>query len=155
MENRKNNKNNFFKKIALGNFDGEGDLYMPFFKNINLDSLNSFNLVNIKNYLDKYLRNTHIKIKKKRVIIKKLDSFNLTSDFIKIDVEGYELKVLEGSIKHIKKNNPIILIEKNKEFFKIKKFMRKLNYSTYKFYNNKFVFVEKNEDDDIFFFKKN
>ncbi len=32
--------------------------------------------------------------------------------------------------------------------------MRKLNYSTYKFYNNKFVFVEKNEDDDIFFLKK-
>ncbi len=34
-------------------------------------------------------------------------------DLIKIDTEGHELKVLKGSIKIIKKNLPIILLEQN------------------------------------------
>jgi FkbM family methyltransferase len=44
----------------------------------------------------------------------KLDSFNLLNvDLIKIDVEGYELFVLEGAINTILSNKPIILIEEN------------------------------------------
>lgn len=45
----------------------------------------------------------------------RLDSFNLNPDFIKIDVEGYEYNLLKGSLKTIKENLPIILIELHSE----------------------------------------
>ena len=41
-----------------------------------------------------------------------LDSYNFTDvDIIKIDVEGYELQVLEGASDTIKRNRPIVQIE--------------------------------------------
>jgi len=43
-----------------------------------------------------------------------LDAYKIEDvDFIKIDVEGYELHVLEGSKKTIKKYKPDILLEEN------------------------------------------
>ena len=46
------------------------------------------------------------------VVCKTLDSFNLKNiDFIKIDVDGFEYKVLHGAIETIKNSNPVINIE--------------------------------------------
>ena len=45
-----------------------------------------------------------------------LDSFNLNNiDFIKIDVDGFEVKVLGGAIETITRNKPAINIEMKKE----------------------------------------
>ena len=41
-----------------------------------------------------------------------LDSFGLTNvDFVKIDVDGFELALLEGASKTLTDNNPVINIE--------------------------------------------
>lgn len=41
-----------------------------------------------------------------------LDSFGLTNvDFVKIDVDGFELALLEGATKTLTDNNPVINIE--------------------------------------------
>ena len=46
------------------------------------------------------------------ISIKRLDDFNIENvDFIKIDVEGYELDVLKGGEETIEKYRPVILIE--------------------------------------------
>lgn len=42
-----------------------------------------------------------------------LDDFSLTPDFIKIDVEGYEPKVLRGAADTINRSRPVMLIEVN------------------------------------------
>ena len=43
--------------------------------------------------------------------IRTLDSFQLSPQFIKIDVEGYELKVFQGALKTLQQHSPIILFE--------------------------------------------
>ena len=48
------------------------------------------------------------------VTVKKLDTFNFNKiDFIKIDVQGFELSVLKGAKKTLKKNNPVICVEED------------------------------------------
>lgn len=36
---------------------------------------------------------------------------DISVDFIKIDVDGYELKIIEGAIKTLRKNKPVLLLE--------------------------------------------
>lgn len=44
--------------------------------------------------------------------VKPLDAYTLTNvDFIKIDVEGHELAVVEGALETIRRHRPILLIE--------------------------------------------
>ena len=78
-------------------------------------------------------------------------------DFVtpKIDAEGYELPIIKGAIKSIKKNNPIILLDVNKNFNKIKKILSRMGYQTY-LYNTKskkFIRIKelKNKFNDVFF----
>lgn len=47
------------------------------------------------------------------VILYVLDEFQLTPDFIKIDVEGYEPKVLRGAADTIARSRPVMLVEVN------------------------------------------
>ena len=50
----------------------------------------------------------------KQVRQKRLDDYNFSDvDYIKIDVEGHELKVIKGAIATIEKYNPVIVIEEN------------------------------------------
>jgi len=52
---------------------------------------------------------------KTKVPVTTLDSYEFEDvDFMKIDVEGYEVKVLEGAIKLIEDSRPVILIEVNR-----------------------------------------
>lgn len=54
---------------------------------------------------------------------------DLTLDFIKISVEGYELEVLEGALETIKKWKPSILVEvKMMEDEEIEEFMAEIGY---------------------------
>ena len=63
-----------------------------------------------------------------------LDSFNLNNiDFIKIDVDGFEVKVLNGAIETITRNKPAINIEMKREkrpsiCIEIRKILSSLSY---------------------------
>ena len=69
------------------------------------------------------------KFKKIKIKTAKLDNFNFKNiSFIKIDVEGHELKLLKGAKKIFKVNKPDCLIEiKKKNLLKVKKFFNDLN----------------------------
>lgn len=59
-----------------------------------------------------------------------LDSYNVKSvDFIKIDVEGFEVPVLLGSKETILNNKPVVMIEVfEKNMIVVKEIMQSLNY---------------------------
>ena len=62
------------------------------------------------------------KHKSKKVSQRVLDDFGFTNvDFIKLDVEGHELKVLKGAVKTIYMDKPVIVVEQNDEVEKFKK----------------------------------
>ena len=48
-----------------------------------------------------------------KITSKKIDDFNFDNEisFIKIDVEGHEIEVIEGGKLTIKKNKPVLLVE--------------------------------------------
>jgi len=95
---------------------------------------------------------------------KKLDSFKFNNKigFIKIDVEGHEQKVLEGSIKVLENNQPNLLIEIEKRHRKLKpdytiSFLKEIGYRCFIFDSNNLIEVKKYTDFPLknnFIFKK-
>ena len=98
-------------------------LYFKFFSSID----KSFIIQNLFFYFKK----KKFKFKKTEITIKKLDSFKLNPDIIKIDTENYELNIILGAIKTIKKYKPIIMIENPSK--KINVILDKLNYQKYQY----------------------
>ena len=82
-----------------------------------------------------------------------LDSFEFDSvDFVKVDVEGYELKVLQGAVATIEKYKPMIVVEQNgsdtkygwaTEENQAGRFLEALGYINTGKYKNDFVFEYK------------
>jgi FkbM family methyltransferase len=66
----------------------------------------------------------------KPVKIQPLDSFGIKEvDFIKIDVEGHELEVLQGARKTISSNMPVILVEiKDQNIVCVTEFLTEIGY---------------------------
>ena len=80
------------------------------------------------------------------VNVKKLDhlQFGNPISFIKIDVEGHEIEVIEGAIETITKNKPILLVEIEERHSKKKvidtiKFIEALGYKSYYFNENELI----------------
>lgn len=153
-------KNVKFYNYALGNKNNYKLFYTPYYNSFRLDSLSSFLKENIKNYINKNLPSCKKKIfyTVKKIKIRKLDSYKIKFQFIKIDTEGFEYQVIMGGIKLIKKNNPIILLEVNKNLSKISKILYRIGYFKFIYDSkfNKFIKLKKIEKNlnDIFFLNK-
>lgn len=112
--------NNYLSKIipnitlynfALSNRNSNTILKIPlrsksFFKN-NIEEIYQLGAASIHD------KNNIKKFHKIKVYAKKLDSINIKKKigFIKIDVEGHEKNVIEGSKKLIKRDKPVLLVE--------------------------------------------
>ncbi len=137
-------KNNFkVFNYGLGIDNEIKDIFYPFYGNICLHYFGSSN----KNYIKDSIKLTSpnyinkIKITKSKMTLKQYDQLNFKKkiDFVKIDVEGHDLFVLEGMKKSIKKFSPIILVEFNIENFKeIYKFLNSYEAFIFKFDEKKF-----------------
>ena len=110
LEKNINKKKSVIYNHALGSVNTEMDLYTPSFSGgssfINNTRIGT-NEDGSKIY-GEFSKNTP----KQKTIIKTLDSFNFQNvDFIKIDVQGFELEVLKGAYKTLREYSPIICIE--------------------------------------------
>lgn len=66
------------------------------------------------------------------VLVQTLDSFNFKHiGFIKLDVEGYELQVLQGGTKTILRDKPIMYIEddRSEKSWELREYIKQLGYS--------------------------
>lgn len=123
------NNNAKYFKFALGNTNEDNIIKIPYNKSDELE----YALSSVKNNFFNYIT--------KKIKIKKLDFFYQKSflinnlDFVKIDVEGFELEVLQGMKKILKKTSPIFLIEieerHNKKFMNVFNFLSSRGYKIY------------------------
>ena len=128
-------KNIKLYNLALSNKDSETVLKLPIrsrsiFKD-NIEELYQLGAASI------HPNNEFENFKKVPVNTEKLDNLSINNiGFIKIDVEGHELEVIEGAKKTIIKNKPILLIEIEKRHSKRSVeetigFINNLNYNCY------------------------
>lgn len=132
-----------FYNTALGEKKQSLFFYKPIYKNLENHYLSSFDLTNIKmKIVEDFGKKKLNKFNfiKKKIPIDKLDNFNLKPDFIKIDVEGFEDKVIKGALKTINVFRPVILVEQNSKisFFRIRKLLRRFYYNYFFYSSNGF-----------------
>ena len=136
--NNNNNKSVLIKK-GCGEKKQTVFIFTPFTKLFNLKlffkSYSSIDLNFVKKGLLRDFKKTNFLYKKTKININKLDSFNLQPDIIKIDIENYELKIILGAIKTIKKYKPIILIENPSK--RVDQIFKNLNYAKFQYLRDK------------------
>ena len=137
--------------LALSDTEGSTDLNMPIrskslFKD-NIEEL--FKLGSATIHGD----NTFSNFKSIKVQKKKLDDMNLKENigFIKIDVEGHEQNVINGGLKTIKNNMPVMLIEieerhSKKPITQTINNIKELGYDAYFFDRNHLINITENSN---------
>ncbi len=124
---------------GLSRENGELTLYVPFYRRWMFDGLSSFHYEEAKNWLTNRMWRFDPKKMTIRQItcqVRRLDDFKLKPYFVKIDVQGHELAVLEGGRETLAEYKPILLIEGMND--EIANFLKPLGYQFYTFDNGGF-----------------
>lgn len=158
---KKKFKNYEFYIFMVSNYNRtKKKFYVPFYKDNSVSSAASPIKGEVINAIKKTYPGFYQKllIKEIEVHSKKIDSLNLNPDFVKIDIQGFELEALKGMEKTIKKNNPIILVEISQDLNLIKQYLKNFGYDHF-FYDDELEkFVKNNKHlskRNIFFVPKN
>ena len=69
----------------------------------------------------------------KSVVIETGDFFELRPDLIKIDVEGFEIEVLQGLSHTIESFKPLILVECSETHYEVNELLSKYSYRNFEF----------------------
>jgi FkbM family methyltransferase len=100
---------------GLSDQTGEAELFVPTYNGNVLTGLASFDYESARSWLssDRVLRFDPMKltVSSKRLPLVRLDDCGLQPDFIKIDVQGLEDRVLAGGLETIRTYRPVIMAE--------------------------------------------
>lgn len=100
---------------GLSNETGEAELFIPSYNGNALSGLASFDYESAQGWLSKKwvagFDPKKLTVTSKRVSLARLDDLELEPDFIKIDVQGLEYRVLAGGLETIRKYRPVIMAE--------------------------------------------
>jgi FkbM family methyltransferase len=100
---------------GLSDQTGEEELFVPSYNGNVLTGLASFDYESARGWLgpDRMLRFDPMKltVSSKRLSLVRLDDYGLQPDFIKIDVQGLEYRVIAGGLQTIQASRPVIMAE--------------------------------------------
>jgi FkbM family methyltransferase len=150
----KNDRFTEFINAGLSDHDEELELNIPFYKGYMFDGLASFKENEALDWLKTrifFFSEKNLSLKKINCKLRRLDDFNIDPKFIKIDVQGFELKVLIGAHETIKRSLPVLLIETPTK--EVSAHLNALGYEPFKF-DGKSALLPGHGDLNTFFVNK-
>ncbi len=128
--------------IGLSDTVGEFDLYIPYYGKFPYPGLASLSEREARSWLSAetlYLfRQDNVNIKRIQCRIGTLDSQAVAPYFIKIDVQGAEFEMLQGSLETLRRNHPVLLIESPGREPRIGALLASLGFEEFEFSNEHF-----------------
>jgi len=105
-------------KIGLGENKKTETISIP----KTLNNCGAYSIVDFINFEEELI--------KEEIQITRLDEFNFNVDLIKIDTQGFELSVLKGGIKTLKRCKPVLILETEvkKDYNDVLSFLTPLGY---------------------------
>jgi FkbM family methyltransferase len=130
---------------GLSNETGEAELFIPSYRASALSGLASFDYEEAKGWLSNAriarFDPNKLTVASKRVTVALLDDWGLEPDFIKIDVQGLEYRVLAGGLETIRRSRPVIMAEHIEYGSDAHKIVQPLDYYLMEFDGHSFIEV--------------
>jgi len=130
---------------GLSDRTGEAKLFVPSYNGTVLTVLASFDYESAKNWLNPdtvlWFDPARLTVLSKRLTLVRLDDCGLQPDFIKIDVQGLEHRVLAGGLETIRTYRPVIMAETIRCGSDAHKIVEPLGYRLMEFNGRSFVEV--------------
>lgn len=130
-----------FRIAAAGDERGTMTLFVPFYRGVPLTAYSSSSrddLVDerggLRDRLGDRVDSPHFHVGEVTAELLPLDDLALSPDFVKIDVEGAELRVLRGLSDTLQRSRPILLIERSGDFEAIRDLLAGSNYLPYSYW---------------------
>jgi FkbM family methyltransferase len=131
---------------GLSNETGEAELFIPSYNGNALSGLASFDYESAKGWLSRErvagFDPNKLTVASKRVSLARLDDLGLEPDFIKIDVQGLEYRVLAGGLETIRKYRPVIMAETTRYGSDTHRIVQPLDYRLMEFDGRGFIEVQ-------------
>ena len=140
-----NYKNMKVYDYGIGEKNANYKVYYPryqlFKKNFDLVTYTFYDKKDLQNQINQDFKfKKNIKIIQKKIFLKKIHKLNHKISLIKIDVNGHELSVIKGLNNIIKKDKPALIVETDKNIYKISNYLGKFNYDKYSYLKKKNCF---------------
>lgn len=143
-----------YQLVGAGEAEARMMLFTPVYKGFALTSYTSFSRAEARHNLEKYLHIPHISqsvsFAENEAHIMALDDLAFHPDFVKIDVEGYEVAVLKGMRQTIERWRPILMIEvQPHNLVKVRSLLDPLAYVTLAYDHREHVFLRSYEAEPL------
>jgi FkbM family methyltransferase len=123
--------------VGLGEQKNTGYIYIPEYRKVLFTGLAACDRIQAEKHVQKLklfkFHTSNFETIKQSVFIEAGDSFELRADLIKIDVEGFEIEVLQGLNRTIQAFKPIILVECSETHDEVSELLSKYSYRNYEF----------------------
>jgi FkbM family methyltransferase len=146
---------------AAGDQRGTLTMYVPFYRGVALTAYTALSRDDVMDergglhdWLGDRMSTPDFHVQEVTAPVLPLDDLNLSPAFIKIDVEGSELRVLRGLATTLERSRPILLVERSRDFETIQQLLDASDYRPYSYQADvgRFVpFVADSAGPNVFF----
>jgi len=123
--------------VGLGEQKKIGYIYIPEYKNVLFTGLAACNRIQAEKHVQKLnltkFHSSSFVTLQQNVFIETGDFFELKPDLIKVDVEGFEIEVLQGLTRTIEAFKPLILVECSDTHDEVSELLSKYSYRNLEF----------------------
>jgi FkbM family methyltransferase len=113
---------------GLGNHNGYLDFYVPVVTGMSLLQEGSFDPNVFSHPVTIQRIGSTFALDVSRISVQRLDEYNDVYDLIKIDAQGFELSVLQGSAGILQRYKPVVFVENGPETFAVDEFLAEFGY---------------------------